>query len=317
MNEQAPRRPSGRGQFITFEGGEGSGKSTQIKLLAERLASARLRAIVTREPGGSPGAEIMRHLVLSGMGKLLGPEAETLLFAAARDDHVRTVIQPGAQPGDLGAVRPLFEFDPRLSGQARQGRAGRAQRHAAGHHRRSQAGPDHHPRRARRRSACSAPRPGAAAARPIGSRRKICNSTKACATPTARSPPTIRERCVLIDADADPDTVADRVWTAVRERVVRGRRARRPRHERAQGRAGDRGQRIRARRADLFGHREAEATLLDAYRSGRIPHAWLIGGPQGIGKATLAYRMARFVLAHRRSRAPAVQRAEDACGRSG
>src|ERR1700744_1814283 len=49
---------------------------------------------------------------------------------------------------------------------------------------------------------------------------------------------------------------------------------------------------------ELFGHREAEAALLNAYRSGRIPHAWLIGGAQGIGKATLAYRMARFVLAH-------------------
>src|SRR3954463_10545871 len=49
----------------------------------------------------------------------------------------------------------------------------------------------------------------------------------------------------------------------------------------------------------LSGHREAEAALLNAYRSGRIPHAWLIGGAQGIGKATLAYRMARFVLAHR------------------
>ncbi len=62
--------------------------------------------------------------------------------------------------------------------------------------------------------------------------------------------------------------------------------------------------------SELFGHREAEAALLNAYRSERIPHAWLIGGPQGIGKATLAYRMARFVLAHRSSRAAAVQRAE-------
>jgi DNA polymerase-3 subunit delta' len=59
----------------------------------------------------------------------------------------------------------------------------------------------------------------------------------------------------------------------------------------------------------LFGHREAEAALLDAYRSGRIPHAWLIGGPQGIGKATLAYRMARFVLKHRDPLAADVQRA--------
>jgi DNA polymerase III subunit delta' len=60
----------------------------------------------------------------------------------------------------------------------------------------------------------------------------------------------------------------------------------------------------------LFGHRDAETALLNAYRSGRIPHAWLIGGAQGIGKATLAYRMARFVLAHRDPQAPDVQRAE-------
>src|SRR3981189_3568181 len=60
----------------------------------------------------------------------------------------------------------------------------------------------------------------------------------------------------------------------------------------------------------LAGHREAEAALLNAYRSGRIPHAWLIGGAQGIGKATLAYRMARFVLAHRNPLASDVQRAE-------
>ena len=62
--------------------------------------------------------------------------------------------------------------------------------------------------------------------------------------------------------------------------------------------------------SDLFGHREAETALLTAYRSGRIPHAWLIGGAQGIGKATLAYRMARFVLRHRDPLAPSVQRAE-------
>src|SRR6202521_2032829 len=61
---------------------------------------------------------------------------------------------------------------------------------------------------------------------------------------------------------------------------------------------------------ELFGHRDAELALLNAYRSGRIPHAWLIGGAQGIGKATLAYRMARFVLAHRDPSAAAVQNAE-------
>ena len=62
--------------------------------------------------------------------------------------------------------------------------------------------------------------------------------------------------------------------------------------------------------SELFGHREAETALLAAYRSGKIPHAWLIGGAQGIGKATLAYRMARFVLTHRHAQLPAVQRAQ-------
>jgi dTMP kinase len=119
MADAGLNRPSGRGKFISFEGGEGSGKSTQIKLLADRLASAKLRAIVTREPGGSPGAEIIRHLVLSGMGKLLGPDAETLLFAAARDDHVRTVIQPALSQGTWVLCDRFFD-----STRAYQGRLG-------------------------------------------------------------------------------------------------------------------------------------------------------------------------------------------------
>jgi dTMP kinase len=68
MAEAAIKRMAGRGRFISFEGGEGSGKSTQIRKLAERLDAAKLRSIVTREPGGSPGAEVIRHLILSGMG---------------------------------------------------------------------------------------------------------------------------------------------------------------------------------------------------------------------------------------------------------
>src|ERR1700709_2806953 len=99
MADVVIKRAPGRGRFISFEGGEGSGKSTQIRTLAERLDAAKLRAIVTREPGGSPGAEIIRHVVLSGMGKLLGPDAETLLFAAARDDHVQTLISPALGRG--------------------------------------------------------------------------------------------------------------------------------------------------------------------------------------------------------------------------
>ena len=77
-----------RGRFITFEGGEGSGKSTQAKRPPERLKPLASMRLLTREPGGSPGAEAIRLLFLNGVAKPLGPDAETLIFAAARDDHV-------------------------------------------------------------------------------------------------------------------------------------------------------------------------------------------------------------------------------------
>jgi dTMP kinase len=88
-----------RGRFITFEGGEGSGKSTHARLLADRLGELGLDVVRTREPGGSPGAEAIRHILLSGIAKPLGAEAETMLFAAARDDHVRNTIQPALDAG--------------------------------------------------------------------------------------------------------------------------------------------------------------------------------------------------------------------------
>jgi dTMP kinase len=88
-----------RGRFITFEGGEGGGKSTHAALLAQRLNTFGIETIVTREPGGSPGAEIIRHIILSGAAKPLGIEAETLLFAAARDDHIRNTIEPALAAG--------------------------------------------------------------------------------------------------------------------------------------------------------------------------------------------------------------------------
>ncbi|MFN5527864.1 dTMP kinase, partial [Bradyrhizobium sp.] len=109
MADVALKRGPGRGRFVTFEGGEGAGKSTQIKMLAARLESEGRRVVLTREPGGSPGAEIMRHLVLSGMGKLLGAEAETLLFAAARDDHVRNVILPALSQGSWVLCDRFFD----------------------------------------------------------------------------------------------------------------------------------------------------------------------------------------------------------------
>ena len=88
-----------RGHFITFEGGEGSGKSTHAATLAQRLKSLGLEVVLTREPGGSTGAEIIRHILLSGIAKPLGAETEAILFAAARDDHVRNTILPALEAG--------------------------------------------------------------------------------------------------------------------------------------------------------------------------------------------------------------------------
>ena len=90
-----------RGLFITFEGGEGAGKSTQIKRLAVRLRAKGYGLVVTREPGGSPGAEAIRHVILSGAAEPFGPKMEALLFAAARSDHIEQVIRPAIERGDI------------------------------------------------------------------------------------------------------------------------------------------------------------------------------------------------------------------------
>ena len=218
MAEAAVQRPSLRGRFITFEGGEGSGKSTQIRKLAERLDVAKLRVIVTREPGGSPGAEIIRHLVLSGMGKLLGPEAETLLFAAARDDHVRTVILPALNQGIWVLCDRFFDSTRAYQGQLGQVPAGvvnAMQRVTIG---------DLKPdltfildvpvevglqRAAMRRGNATADR---FEAEGIKFHRDLRDAYRRIA---AEDP----ERCVLIDSTADQDTVAARIWTALREHL--------------------------------------------------------------------------------------------------
>ncbi|MCV6547850.1 MAG: dTMP kinase [Cohaesibacter sp.] len=85
-----------RGKFITFEGGEGVGKTTQIRHLSKRLNAEGIETIHSREPGGSCGAEAVRHVLLSGMAQEIGmsPAGEAILFAAARADHVDTTIRP-------------------------------------------------------------------------------------------------------------------------------------------------------------------------------------------------------------------------------
>lgn len=87
--------------FITFEGGEGTGKSTQVKLLGERLLAQGRDVLTTREPGGTPEAEALRHLLVSGDTARWSSEAEALLNYAARDSHLRGVIRPALAAGKI------------------------------------------------------------------------------------------------------------------------------------------------------------------------------------------------------------------------
>lgn len=88
-----------QGKFIAFEGGEGAGKSTQARLLAAALEARGIACVVTREPGGTPGAEAIRGLLLGTDGEGWHARAEALLFAAARSDHVERLILPAVAAG--------------------------------------------------------------------------------------------------------------------------------------------------------------------------------------------------------------------------
>lgn len=88
-----------RGKFISFEGGEGAGKSTQVRLLAGYLDSQGIRTVTTREPGGSPGAEEIRKLLVEGAVDRWDPTTETLLLAAARRSHMNETIEPALRTG--------------------------------------------------------------------------------------------------------------------------------------------------------------------------------------------------------------------------
>jgi dTMP kinase len=114
-----------RGRFITFEGGEGVGKSTQIRRLADRLKVKGVSAVSTREPGGSPRADALRSSVLSGSAKAYGPLAEAVMFSAARLSHLDETIRPALARGDwvlsdryVDSTRAyqgaLGELEPRL-----------------------------------------------------------------------------------------------------------------------------------------------------------------------------------------------------------
>ena len=210
---------STRGRFITFEGGEGTGKSTQVKLLADRLRAVGVYTVVTREPGGSAGAEIIRHLVLSGVGKALGANGEALLFAAARDDHVRRVIGPALAAGAWVLCDRFFD-----STRVYQGKIGAADIKLIKAMERVTIGslqPDLTivldvpaevglARAAARRGLATADR---FEAEDLGFHRKLRDAFRQI---TVDDP----LRCVLVAADADIPTVANRVWAAVTEKLT-------------------------------------------------------------------------------------------------
>lgn len=109
-----------RGRFVVFEGGEGSGKSTQAKLLSDHLKGCGIPAVLTREPGGTPGAESIRSLLLNPPGTGWGARAEALLFAAARSDHVEKLIEPAISSGNWVVCDRFID-----SSRAYQGGAGK------------------------------------------------------------------------------------------------------------------------------------------------------------------------------------------------
>jgi len=108
-----------RGMFIALEGGEGTGKSTQARLLAAALEALERNVVVTREPGGTAGAEAIRGLLLSPPGEGWGPRAEALLFAAARSDHVEKLVRPALHAGNWVVCDRFLD-----SSRAYQGGAG-------------------------------------------------------------------------------------------------------------------------------------------------------------------------------------------------
>lgn len=217
MTPATRARQPAQGRFITLEGGEGAGKSTQAKLLARRLAAAGIDVLVTREPGGSPGAEAIRHVLLSGAAKSLGAAAEAILFAAAREDHLRHTIRPALSTG-------RWVLCDRFSDSTRvyQGVLGEVEPAILNALERTTVGDtrpdltlilDVPPEIGLARAAC---RRGDGdvdrfESEALDFHTRLRDAYRAL-------PGQYPERCVLIDAAGDPDKVGDAIWRAVTQR---------------------------------------------------------------------------------------------------
>ncbi|WP_020178539.1 dTMP kinase [Methylopila sp. M107] len=206
------------GRFVTFEGGEGVGKSTQIRRLAERLADLGHDVVLTREPGGSPRAERLREVLLAGHAKRFGTFAETALIASARADHVDRVIRPALQRGAIVLCDRFID-----STRAYQGALGGLPADAIrALERVATAGAfpdltivldapvDRSLERVRRRGQ------GAAADRFEAEDASFHAKLRTAFVEIARSEP---ERCVLIDAEGPEAVVGARVWEMVSRRL--------------------------------------------------------------------------------------------------
>ena len=210
------------GRFITFEGGEGSGKSTQVRRLVDRLRVQGLEVVETREPGGSPGAEALRQVLLSGAAKALGAETEAMLFAAARADHVENLIRPALERG-AWVVCDRFHDSTRVY----QGVLGNVDPKLINALERITVG-DVKPdltivldvpvetglARAKAR--------GQTADRFEAEDTEYHNWLRVAYRKLAENEP---DRCAIIDASPNPDAVAVKIWMVVAERLLRPLRA--------------------------------------------------------------------------------------------
>ena len=215
-------------KFITFEGGEGAGKSTQVRLLVEKLGAEGITAIATREPGGSPGAEKIREAVLSGAVRKFGVEAEAMMFSAARVDHLDHTIRPALAKGTWVVCDRFAD-----STRAYQGAQGAVDPHLIAALERVAVGPtrpdltlilDIAPETGLARAAARRPE-GAAADRFEGEALEFHRGLRRAFLDIAEQEP---KRCAVIDAALSVEEIAARVWSTVRVRLLDKPRRRKP-----------------------------------------------------------------------------------------
>ena len=206
-----------RGRFITLEGGEGAGKSTQARRLAEALRADGHEVVLTREPGGSPGAEALREVLVNGAADRWTPTAEALLMYAARSDHLDRLIRPALARG-AWVISDRFAD----SSRAYQGVAGGLDSDFIEALDRGVVGEDQPDLTlifdlpASTGLARAADR-GAAEARFEGKGAAFHERLREGFAAIAKAHP---ERCVMIGADATPDAVFERIRAVVRERLA-------------------------------------------------------------------------------------------------